>query len=217
MSAAQPMLFTGPQLRSDWPWGDLRPGAYGMIMADPPWRFELYSAKGEAKSPQAQYDTLTLDEIAALPVAELATPDSVLWLWATAPMLRDQMAIAEAWGFEIATTGVWVKTTRRGKIAFGTGYVLRNAHEPFVIATRGSPRCARTVRSVVMGEAREHSRKPDAAFTAAEQLLPGVARVELFSRETRSGWATWGNEAGKFGEATRLPSGQPKRQQASGN
>ena len=215
-ATSQPMLFDGPTLRADWPWGDLRPGAYGLIMADPPWRFELYSAKGESKAAQAHYATMSLDVIAALTVAELSAPDSVLWLWATAPMLHRQMAIAEAWGFEIATTGAWVKTTRRGKIAFGTGYVLRNAHEPFVIATRGQPRCARTVRSVVMGEAREHSRKPDAAFAAAEHLLPGVARVELFSRETRPGWDSWGNEAGKFdgGRAGAVSAPEAPRREA---
>ena len=197
----EPLLFDGPTLRRDWPWGPLAPSGYGLIMADPPWAFELYSAAGEAKSAQAQYRTMSLDSIAALPVAELAAPDCLLWLWATAPMLPDQIEIARRWGFEFKTSGVWVKQTVNGKLAFGTGYVLRSAHEPFVIATRGNPKCARTVRSVVMGEAREHSRKPEAAFRAAEVLVPGVARVELFSRERRPGWDSWGDEAGKFGGA----------------
>lgn len=193
---AAPMLFSGPALRADWPFGDLAPSAFGMIMADPPWLFELYSAKGEEKSAQAQYACMDIERIARLPVAELAAPDSVLWLWATAPMLPRQIDIAARWGFTYKTSGVWVKTTVNGKLGFGTGYVLRNAHEPFIIATRGEPRCARDVRSVVMAQTREHSAKPDEAYQAAERLLPGAACVELFARRTRPGWSAWGDQVG---------------------
>lgn len=192
------MLFTEQEMRGYWPFGDLPAGGFDLIMADPPWRFELYSAEGEEKSAQAHYDCMSLDEIARLPVSGLAAPDCLLWLWATAPMLGQQMALIERWGFEFKTSGVWVKTTVNAKIAFGTGYLLRNAHEPFLIATRGSPKTSRSVRSVVMGQVREHSRKPDEAFRAAEALMPGASRIELFSRQHRPGWEAWGNETGKF-------------------
>jgi len=194
--AEQLFLLDGPSLRPGaWPWGELRPSAYGLIMADPPWRFEHYSERGEAKSPQAKYRTMTLDEIAALPVAELAAPDCLLWLWTTAAGILAQAPVAERWGFRIATTGVWVKRTRAtDKLGFGTGYVLRNAHEPFVIATRGAPDLSRAVRSVVEGRLGRHSEKPDEAFAAAERLCPGVARLELFARRRRSGWDAWGDE-----------------------
>jgi len=194
----EPFLFDGPALMPDWPWGDLRPGTYGLIMADPPWRFDLYSERGEEKSAQAHYRTMSLAEIAQLPVGELAARDCLLWLWATAPMIDQQIAIAARWGFTFKTSGVWVKTTSGGKLAFGTGYLLRNAHEPFIIATRGQPRTSRAVRSVIMAPAREHSRKPDEAFAAAAALVPDVPRLELFSRQRRVGWDTWGNEAEKF-------------------
>lgn len=208
---APDMFRPGP---AAWPFGALAPQSYDLIMADPPWRFELYSEKGEEKSAQAHYATMTLDAIAALPVADLARPDCVLWLWCTAPMLEAQYSIARAWGFEPQTMGVWVKETVHGKLAFGTGYRLRNAHEPyviatrgnpepFVIATRGNPKTSRSVRSVVLGQVREHSRKPDEAYLAAETMSVGkrVRRCELFSRESRPGWDTWGYEAGKFDQA----------------
>lgn len=150
------------------------------------------------KSAQAHYRTMTLDDIKALPVAGLAKPDCLLWLWATAPMLDLQTDVLKAWGFEFKTSGTWVKTTVNGKIAFGTGYVLRNAHEPFLIGTRGSPETTRSVRSVVMAQVREHSQKPDAAFRAAEELMPDARRVELFSRTNRKGWDAWGDEVGKL-------------------
>lgn len=210
MTIPAPLLFDGPALRADWPWGDLAPSSFGLIMADPPWHFDLYSARGEEKSPQAQYRTMSIDQIARLPVGELAARDCLLWLWATAPMIDQQIGIAARWGFTFKTSGVWVKTTRHGKLGFGTGYVLRNCHEPFVIATRGSPRTTRAVRSVIMAESREHSRKPDAAFLAAEELVPDVARLELFSREARRGWDAWGDEAGKF------PASAPALEAAAG-
>ena len=210
----QPCLFTGAELRPGaWPFGGLEPYSADFIMADPPWHFDLYSDKGAEKSPQAQYTTMTLDDIAALPVADLAKPDCLLWLWATAPMLDKQIAILARWGFRFVTSGVWVKTTVNEKIAFGTGYVLRNAHEPFLIGALGEPKTARDVRSVVMGQVREHSRKPEAAFKAAERLMPGqhVNRIELFSRTNRKGWTAWGDEVGKFGadaSSRRLASGE---------
>jgi N6-adenosine-specific RNA methylase IME4 len=194
------LLFSEAEMRGTWPWANLDAHAYDFIMADPPWRFELHSELGEEKSAQAHYRTMTLDDIRALPVAGLAKPDCLLWLWATAPMLHMQIGILNAWGFEFKTSGVWVKTTVNGKIGFGTGYVLRNAHEPFLIGTRGNPETARNVRSVVMGRVRAHSQKPEEGYRAAEQLMPCARRVELFSRTNRKGWDVWGDEAGKLGE-----------------
>ncbi|KPQ06162.1 MAG: Transcriptional activator, adenine-specific DNA methyltransferase [Rhodobacteraceae bacterium HLUCCA12] len=173
-------------------------GGFDMIMADPPWSFENWSQAGEAKNAKAQYACTSLNWIKDLPVSALAADNAVLWLWATNPMLREAIDVMDSWGFAFKTAGHWVKRTRHGKLAFGTGYILRSAGEPFLIGTRGAPRCARTVRSVVDGPIREHSRKPDEAFVAAEALLPHARRIELFSRQSRPGWESWGDEAGKF-------------------
>lgn len=182
---------------------NLRPaGGFDLIMADPPWSFDNWSEAGEAKNAKAHYACTGIDWIAALPVSTLAAENCLLWLWATNPMLPQAIETLEAWGFAFKTAGHWAKRTRHGKLAFGTGYILRCAGEPFLIGTRGSPRCARNVRSVIEGPVREHSRKPDEAFAAAEALMPDARRIELFSRETRPGWACWGNEAGKFGGQT---------------
>ena len=181
-----------------WPFGALRPLSYDLIMADPPWRFDLYSDAGEAKSPQAQYATMTIAEIAALPVSYLAAGDALLWLWATHPMIDRQIEVCRAWGFRYATSGVWVKRTTGGALSFGTGYRLRSASEPFLIGVIGNPKTARTVRTVVEGVAREHSRKPDEAYAAAEILMPGARRADLFARQRRPGWDGWGNEIEKF-------------------
>jgi len=198
-STAQPVLFTGRQLRPGaWPFGRLEPWAFDLIMADPPWRFELWSEKGEEKSAQAQYATLDSAAIAALPVADLAAPHCLLWLWATAPMLPAALSVMEAWGFRYVTMGAWHKTTVNGRTAFGTGYVLRSACEPFLIGKIGEPVTTRSVRNLILGRVREHSRKPEEVFAAAEALMPGARRLELFARARRKGWTAWGNEVTRF-------------------
>jgi len=206
-------------------------GGFDLIMADPPWSFANYSARGEGKNPKAQYDCMDLAAIKAMPVEALAANDCLLWLWAVNPMLPQALEVMAAWGFEFATAGTWVKRTVHGKDAFGTGYVLRSSSEPFLIGRRGRPTTTRATRSTVasyLGDdgaraaadadeargrfdggvgtvtveavAREHSRKPDEAFKAAEALMPAARRIELFSRQRRPGWCAWGNEIEKFEE-----------------
>ena len=196
----------------------LRPcGGFDFIMADPPWSFETFSAKGEGKAPQAHYACMTLDEIRALPVEGIAAADCLLWLWAVNPMLPQALWVIESWGFTFKTAGTWCKRTVHGKDAFGTGYVLRSSNEPFLIATRGAPKTTRSTRSTIPtyddgfhladwpagsitieGRARAHSQKPEECFAAAEGLMPDARRIEVFSRTNRPGWSSWGAEAGKL-------------------
>lgn len=185
----------------NWPFIGLEPETYSMLMCDPPWDFSNWSEKGERKNAKHHYRCLPLDQIQAFPIGDLATEDAVLWLWATNPMLDVQIGVMRRWGFKFKTAGTWIKTTKNGKLAFGTGYILRCASEPFLIGTRGKPKTAKNVRSAFMGLARRHSEKPEEGFREAERLLPSARRVEIFSRTNRPGWESWGDEVGKFGVA----------------
>lgn len=172
---------------------------YDLIMADPPWAFKTRSQKGVTKKGAGgQYDLMTLDDIKGMPVSDIASDNCLLWLWATNPMLPQAFEVLSSWGFAFKTAGHWVKRTKHGKLAFGTGYILRCAGEPFLIGTRGAVKTTRVVRSVVEGPVREHSRKPDEAFHEAERLMPDAKRIELFSRQERLGWDTWGNQTTFF-------------------
>lgn len=144
-----------------------------------------------------------------LPAAELIEPGGALMVWCTWPLFAEQSAIVRnAWGLEIATGGVWVKVTKNHKQRLGTGFIFRSVTEPFLIATRGKPRGlrGRSVRNLIetydnstlYGVAREHSRKPDEAYLLAERLTPGWKRVDVFARQRRKGWTSWGNEQDKF-------------------
>jgi N6-adenosine-specific RNA methylase IME4 len=98
-----------------------------------------------------------------------------------------------AWGFEYKTNIVWVKDK------IGLGYFVRNQHELLLVATRGdmpSPSPANRPPSVITARRREHSRKPDEAYALIERIYPELPKIELFARQTRPGWAAWGNEMG---------------------
>jgi N6-adenosine-specific RNA methylase IME4 len=182
-----------------WPFSHLVPMKYGAILADPPWAYEMRSAKGHGKSPEAHYGTMTAADIEALPVGHLAGPDCLLFLWSTWPHLPVAMAVMRAWGFTYKTGGAWVKRTASGKAAFGTGYLLRSATEPFLIGTMGNPKVtSRSVRNLIEAERREHSRKPPEARAMIEALLPKAHACELFAREAWPGHDVWGNQADRF-------------------
>jgi N6-adenosine-specific RNA methylase IME4 len=185
-----------------WPFGDLPPLRYGLILADPPWAFRLHSDKGDRKSPQAHYGCMGAGELAALPVDQLAAPDCALLMWATAPMLPDALMLMAQWGFRFKSAGAWAKQSSTGAgWAFGTGYCFRSAAEFFLLGTLGKPKVrSRSVRNLVVAPVREHSRKPDQLHAMAEALYAGPY-LELFARQRRPGWDVWGNDVDRFGEA----------------
>lgn len=188
----------------NWPFGTLRPFSFNVIMADPAWSFDNWSEGGNEKNAKAQYECMPTDEIAALPVGHLAGGDCWLWLWATHPMLGDGLRVMNSWGFKFVTSGVWVKRgkdteTKKGKLAFGTGYVLRSCSEPFLIGKIGEPRTySKSIRTVLEAPRRQHSRKPDSAYRTCEQLFGPANRADIFARQSRSGWTSWGFETTKF-------------------
>uniref|UniRef100_A4WS25 MT-A70 family protein n=1 Tax=Cereibacter sphaeroides (strain ATCC 17025 / ATH 2.4.3) TaxID=349102 RepID=A4WS25_CERS5 len=196
-----------------WPFQALTPMKYGAILADPPWQYRMWSEAGHAKSPEAHYATAGEDWIASLPVSHLAGPDCLLFLWTTWPHLPQAMRVMKAWGFRYVTGGSWNKRTAGGKTAFGTGYILRSASEPYLVGKIGAPQIAsRSCRNLIDAEEipdtieairREHSRKPIQMRQMIETLLPRAYACELFAREPWPGQDVWGNETERFaaGEA----------------
>jgi N6-adenosine-specific RNA methylase IME4 len=171
---------------------------YDLIMIDCAWEIELYSDKGLGKAPQAHYECMPIEEIKAMPVGHLASPDCLLWCWCTAPMVDQALEAVAGWGFKYSTMGTWVKTTKNRKLCFGTGYRLRSCAEFYIIATVGRPKTTKGTRNAILGLRREHSRKPELAYQHCEQLMPGARKVDVFSREKRKGWDNWGKERFKF-------------------
>ncbi len=186
---------------NQWPFEPLKMFHYGAVAIDPPWPWLAYSYKGLERSPQAHYDVMSFEEIAALPVADLCRPDCFVFVWCTWPTLKQAFDVLERWSLTYVSGGAWHKKTKGGKDHFGTGYVLRNACDPWLLARVGRPKpMSRSLRNIFEATAREHSRKPSNAHRILEALAPDVPKAEIFARESRKGWDTWGNESTKFDE-----------------
>jgi N6-adenosine-specific RNA methylase IME4 len=185
--------------RRGWPFAHLRPHGYQVIYADPAWRFATRSEKGKGKSPDAHYRTMTLEELAALPVRRLAARTCALICWIYDPMIPQALWLLEHWGFTFKTRLFdWPKETANGLDAFGQGYFTRNGGEQCWLATIGAPKCLdHGVRQYQRALLREHSRKPDLFPMLIERMFDGPY-CELFSRTERDGWQSWGDETWKF-------------------
>lgn len=176
-------------------------GPFAAILADPPWNFRTYSAKGRDRCPDARhYDVMSLDDIKNMPVADIAAKDCALFLWVTDPMLQEGIDVMKSWGFTYKTIGfTWAKTNRVSEgWAIGTGYWTRANPEMCLMGTRGKPqRQSCSVRQLVVEPRREHSRKPDCVRSRIEELVPGPY-CELFARTESPGWSSWGNQTERF-------------------
>jgi N6-adenosine-specific RNA methylase IME4 len=182
---------------------------FGVILADPPWRFDNWSKAGEWKNAARHYPCLTLEELKALRVSLnmdfICAPDSALIMWATFPMLPQAIELMAAWGFAYKSGGAWAKMSRNGNPAFGAGYLYRSAAELWLLGTRGSPKVrSRSVRNLIVAERREHSRKPDQMHDDIERLFDGPY-LEMFARAPRDGWTVWGNQTDKFSPRPESP------------
>ncbi len=170
---------------------------YAVILADPPWAYHVYTQKGKGRSAESHYPTMRLEDIKALPVADIADKNCALFLWVTFPQLEDAFAVIKAWGFAYKTVAfVWVKQNKRSDSLFwGMGYWTRTNVELCLLATRGSPkRASAGVHQVVVSHIQEHSRKPEEVHKRIIQLMGDVPRAELFARRKADGFDVWGNE-----------------------
>lgn len=175
---------------------------YRTIVADPPWHYEGFATMpgsplkwGHAtKREPMPYPSMTLAQIRALPVRDLADEHALLFLWTTNRYLPDAFGVAEAWGFQYRQTLVWHKTGNPSP--FG-GTVAPNHAEYLIVAARGKPTVSGRLAGSVLAVPKphmNHSEKPEAFLDHIETLSAGPY-VELFARRNRLGWDTWGNEA----------------------
>jgi len=162
-------------------------GKFSVIYADPPWQ---YDNSGFNESADNQYPTMPVEDICELPISKLADKTTVLFLWATNPLLPEALRVLNSWGFEYKTNIAWIKDMGRGK-----GWYLKSKHELLLIGVKPeSPHPAERPDSCFEADrGTVHSRKPERAYEIIESMYPGN-KIELFSRNHREGWEAWGNE-----------------------
>jgi N6-adenosine-specific RNA methylase IME4 len=173
---------------------------FATILADPPWQFTNRTGKIAPEHVRlSRYSTLAIEEIASMPVGQIATQMAHLYLWCPNALLPDGLYVMERWGFKYKSNIVWHKVRKDGgSDGRGVGFYFRNVTELLLFGVRGknartfAP--ARSQVNLVATRKREHSRKPDEQYSIIESCSPGPF-LELFARGTRNGWATWGNQA----------------------
>jgi N6-adenosine-specific RNA methylase IME4 len=174
---------------------------FATILADPPWRFANRTGKMAPEHVRLRrYETMSFDEIYALPVAAIAAPVAHLYLWCPNALLAEGMQTLRSWGFTYKTNIVWYKIRHDGgPDRRGVGFYFRNVTELLLFGVRGNGSAARTLAAgrrqpnIVSTRKREHSRKPDEVYDIIESCSPGPY-LELFARHAREGWEQWGNE-----------------------
>lgn len=190
-----------------WPFEPLQMFGYNVVEADPAWDFVNYSDKGTKKGADPHYEVMSLADIMALPVGQLARPPAILLLWVPTPMIPQGLRVMAHWGFEYKSKLEWRKIYPSGKVRTGPGYRVRTKSEPILLGALG-PQTHAAFPSIFDGMcfdgiAREHSRKPDEFYDIVREATPGHTRCSLFTRETRDGFESWGREARKFDDPGR--------------
>lgn len=167
---------------------------YPIIYADPPWQYSQSKGQGVAEN---HYRTMNINDICNLPIDTISHEDSVLFLWATFPMLREALKVIAAWGFTFKTVAfVWVKQNKSGNgFFFGLGHWTRSNAEICLLAVKGRPkRVSKKVHQLIVSPLEGHSKKPDIARDKIVELMGDLPRIELFARQRNEGWDAWGNE-----------------------
>ena len=179
---------------------ELHSQAFGTILADPPWRFMNRTGKVAPEHRRlTRYDTLSVEEIAALPISDHVIDVAHCYLWVPNALLPDGLRVLDAWGFEYKTNLIWHKIRKDGgSDGRGVGFYFRNVTEILLFGVRGKG--ARTLDhgrrqvNLMATRKREHSRKPDEQYRLIEQCSWGPY-LELFGRGSRENWTVWGNQA----------------------
>ncbi len=174
---------------------------YNIIYADPPWQYndkmKMKGVHGMIRGAESFYNTMDLQCIKQLPINELSTENSILFMWVTMPLLNKAFEVIESWGFKYKTCGFcWVKRTKNKKIHLGMGHYTRGNAELCLIGIKNKKPhfLTRSLSQIVESEIREHSQKPDEIREKIVELCGDVPRIELFARQHADGWDCWGNE-----------------------
>lgn len=173
------------------------------ILADPPWRFTNRTGKVAPEHRRlGRYGTMSLNDICALPIAEVSVEPAHLYLWVPNALLPEGLQVMAAWGFQYKSNIVWHKIRKDGgPDGRGVGFYFRNTTELILFGVRGKK--ARTLApgrrqvNILKTRKREHSRKPDELYDIIEACSRGPF-LELFARGQRPGWTSWGDQSGDY-------------------
>jgi N6-adenosine-specific RNA methylase IME4 len=168
---------------------------YNIILCDAPWSYTDKANAGK-RGASHKYSVMSIDDIKALPVNDIAADDCILFMWATFPMIQEALDTIKSWKFKYKTAGfVWIKKNKKSNTNFmGMGNWTRANSEVCLIAIKGKPkRISASVRQVIESVIESHSKKPDIIRDKIVELMGDLPRIELFARQQTPGWDAVGN------------------------
>ncbi|MBI1384311.1 MAG: hypothetical protein GC150_05325 [Rhizobiales bacterium] len=174
--------------------------SFRTVLADPPWQFQNRTGKIAPEHRRlSRYGTMSLDEVLAMPVADIADTPAHLYLWVPNALLPEGLRVMAAWGFDYKSNIVWHKIRKDGgPDGRGVGFYFRNTTELVLFGVRGknarTRQAGRRQVNIIKTQKREHSRKPDELYDLIEACSQGPF-LELFARGPRAGWTVWGDQA----------------------
>ena len=183
---------------------ELIPVKYNVIYADPPWHYGSKSAVNNStgsdhKPLSDHYNTMSLQELKDLPISNITDTDAACFMWVTDSHLDEAIAILKAWGFKYKTIAFnWVKTTSKGNYCKNVAPWTMKSSEICLLGTKGAMtkhKKLNNIESLVIAERTKHSRKPNEVRLRIEKLFGDLPRLEMFARESATGWDVFGNEA----------------------
>jgi N6-adenosine-specific RNA methylase IME4 len=175
---------------------------YNIILADPPWKYtQDKKSKNFRAVTSEHYETMTTEEICKLPIQSISKEDSILFMWATFPQIKEAIKVIEAWGFEYKTVGfIWIKKNKKANTnAWGMGFYTRSNAEVCLIGVKPKSSPTKLIKShavhqIIESKRLRHSEKPNEVREKVLELCGDMPRIELFAREKKEGWDVWGNE-----------------------
>ena len=175
---------------------------YNIIYADPPWEYRQSGSKKNSRGMAKQhYNTMKTEDICKLPIRDIATDDSICFMWATFPNIDQALKALTSWGFIYKTAAfVWIKKNKKSNSNFwGMGAWTRANAEVCLIGISKKTKASDCVKShavhqIIESCVEHHSKKPDETRNRICKLLGDLPRIELFARQYADGWDCWGNE-----------------------
>ena len=174
---------------------------YKIVYADPPWSFgsKQYQDNGrEFDALKRQYNTMTIADIKKLKVKDIINNDCACFLWTTDAHLKEAIEVLENWGFKYKTIAFnWIKKTNKGNIFVNFAPWTLKSSEICLLGVKGAMgkyKKSNNVRQLIQAERTKHSKKPNEARKRIENLFGDIPKIELFAREKKEGWESWGNE-----------------------
>ncbi len=171
---------------------------YQIIYADPAWKYGGGKGKNSKNwgNSLSAYDCMKLSDLKKLPINSIADDNCALFMWVTLPMIKEGLELMESWGFKYKTTAfVWNKIYKNGKPYCGMGYWTRSGTEICLLGFKGKmERQSKEVYQVISAPVTSHSKKPNEVGDRIVALVGDLPRIELFARDKKQGWDSWGNE-----------------------